>query len=226
MAVDATGTPTSPDSIPKYNTAVDAPSGLGSNAQMDAIQVALSARVGAPAGIISGEVPVWNGSAWVRSSVTGLTPSGIAGYPADGTKHLMGDGTWGKPPGTIMGFGNLGSPNSTAGSFAAAANILGSSVNFTADGVSRYGAICSGAYWTHSFAGSTTMIFNPSVDGTATGVTINATSSNTGLFTPFAGFIDFGVLSNASHAINARLFSGAGATATIGSGFMLIVKVT
>lgn len=36
MAIDATGTPTSLG-IPKFNTAVDAPSGKGSNAQMDAI---------------------------------------------------------------------------------------------------------------------------------------------------------------------------------------------
>lgn len=36
MAQDATGTPTA-KGIPKFNTAVDAPSGKGSNAQMDAI---------------------------------------------------------------------------------------------------------------------------------------------------------------------------------------------
>ena len=94
MATDATGTPTSPDNIPTFNTAVDAPSGLGFNAAMAAIQTALSARAGSPAGVASGEVPVWDGSAWVRSSVTGMTPSGIAGYPADVSKGLAGDGTW------------------------------------------------------------------------------------------------------------------------------------
>ena len=41
MATDATGTPTTNYSIPKFNTAVDAPSGIGSNAQMDAIDTAL-----------------------------------------------------------------------------------------------------------------------------------------------------------------------------------------
>lgn len=42
MATDATGTPTSPDSIPTYNTSTDAPSGLGFNAAIAAIQAALT----------------------------------------------------------------------------------------------------------------------------------------------------------------------------------------
>jgi hypothetical protein len=42
MATDATGTPTAVWSIPKFNTAVDSPSGNGSNAQMDAIETALN----------------------------------------------------------------------------------------------------------------------------------------------------------------------------------------
>lgn len=44
MAVDATGTPTSPDNIPTYATSADAPSGKGFNAAMAAIQTALSGR--------------------------------------------------------------------------------------------------------------------------------------------------------------------------------------
>jgi hypothetical protein len=78
MAVDATGTPTSPDNIPTYNTAVDAPSGKGFNAAMALIQTALSTRVNAPAGIVSGEVPVWNGAAWVRSSVTPVNGNNVS----------------------------------------------------------------------------------------------------------------------------------------------------
>ena len=96
MAQDATGTPTSPDNIPTFNTSVDAPSGNGSNAQMAAIQAALNTRLNTPAGIATGEVPVWNGSTWVRSSTLGFSPSGISGYPNDITKELRGDGSWGK----------------------------------------------------------------------------------------------------------------------------------
>jgi hypothetical protein len=45
MATDATGTPTTNYAIPKFNTAVDSPSGLGSNAQMDAIDTVLFTQV-------------------------------------------------------------------------------------------------------------------------------------------------------------------------------------
>lgn len=95
MATDATGTPTSPDNIPTFNVDVDAPSGLGFNAAMAAIQTALSSRLSTPAGIATGEVPVWNGSTWVRSSATGMAPSGLSGYPNAISKFLRGDGAWG-----------------------------------------------------------------------------------------------------------------------------------
>lgn len=70
MAVDATGVPTSPDNLPKLNTSVDAPSGLGMNAMMDSVQTALNTKPGTPAGLLSGEAMVWNGAAFVRNSVT------------------------------------------------------------------------------------------------------------------------------------------------------------
>lgn len=47
MATDATGAVTSPDNIPTYNTAADAPSGKGLNAIVAAIQAALSTRLSA-----------------------------------------------------------------------------------------------------------------------------------------------------------------------------------
>lgn len=80
MATDATGTPTSPDNIPTFLTSADAPSGKGFNAAMTAIQTALSARVNKPSGIASGEVPVWNGSSWVRSSTTNISANSFSGY--------------------------------------------------------------------------------------------------------------------------------------------------
>lgn len=81
MAQDATGTPTSPDNIPKYNTATDSPSGRGFNAAMDAIQAALLARGPAPT---SGGVKVWNAGTGTWDSPAG----------ADGTKFLRDDGTF------------------------------------------------------------------------------------------------------------------------------------
>lgn len=87
MATDATGAVTSPDNIPTYNTAADAPSGKGLNAIVAAIQAALSA----------------------------LRPSALIGYPADATKALFGDGTWKstspqKITTTTMAAGPPGSP--------------------------------------------------------------------------------------------------------------------
>jgi len=74
MATDRTGTLTSLG-IQKYNTSADAPSGLGFNGALDDIDALLAARVTKPAGIVSGEVPVWNGTTWVRSSA--LAPIGL-----------------------------------------------------------------------------------------------------------------------------------------------------
>lgn len=70
MATDATGTPTSGDSIPKYNVSVDKPSGLGFNAAMDQIQTALNLRLKSTDTPATNEVPVWNGSAWVYQKLT------------------------------------------------------------------------------------------------------------------------------------------------------------
>lgn len=100
MATDATGAPT-PLGIPKYNTSADAPSGLGFNAAMDAIDALIAAKVGKPVGIASGEVPVWNGSAFVRSTTTNVGPTSLGSGTPDATKFLRGDGTWAAAAGGI-----------------------------------------------------------------------------------------------------------------------------
>lgn len=81
MATDATGTPTSLG-IPKYNPNVDAPSGLGFNAAMDAIDALITARGPAPT---SSGVKVWNNGTGAWDAVGGT---------ADGTKFLRDDNTW------------------------------------------------------------------------------------------------------------------------------------
>jgi hypothetical protein len=99
VATDATGAPTSLG-IRKYNTSADAPSGLGFNGAMDDIDALLVARVTKPASIASGEAPVWNGSAFVRSSVTNVGPTSLGSGTPDSTKFLRGDGSWQVPPAT------------------------------------------------------------------------------------------------------------------------------
>lgn len=86
MATDATGAPT-PLGIPKYNPNVDAPSGLGFNAAMDTIDTLIAGRAAKPAGIVSGEVPVWDGTNWVRSSTLPLGTNQIADGAITGEKQ-------------------------------------------------------------------------------------------------------------------------------------------
>jgi hypothetical protein len=76
MPTDATGTPTALG-IPKYNTNVDAPSGLGFNAAMDEIDTLIGGRIESPASPATGDVPVWNGTDWVKSSTTKMSEAGI-----------------------------------------------------------------------------------------------------------------------------------------------------
>lgn len=93
MATDATGTPTTNFSIPKFDTTNDSPSGLGFNAAMDAIDTTLLGFPQAPAGIVSGEAMVYNGTTWVRSSVTKLGLGSIAQGGATSGQALTWNGS-------------------------------------------------------------------------------------------------------------------------------------
>lgn len=103
MATDATGTPTA-KGIPKFNTAVDAPTGKGANAQMDAIDTLLNSYINLPAGIATGETMVWNGAALARSSVTRLTtvrPQDLGQDGATTGQPMVWDGSkW--APGSLV----------------------------------------------------------------------------------------------------------------------------
>lgn len=82
--------PTSPDNLVLLNGPTDNPSAAGINAITNSIQAALDDHVDIPSGIAAGDVPVWNGSAFV-------VPSGTR----DGTKFLRDDGAWAEPSGAM-----------------------------------------------------------------------------------------------------------------------------
>ena len=98
MATDATGPVTSPDNIPTYNTAADAPSGKGLNAIVAAIQAALSTRISKSVVTTAGDLIYGTGASTVARLGIGsagqvLTVSGgaPAWAPAAGGLTLIAD---------------------------------------------------------------------------------------------------------------------------------------
>jgi hypothetical protein len=77
---------------------------------MDAIDTLIAARVTKPSGIVSGEVPVWNGATWVRSSATNVGPASLGSGTPSASNMLRGDGSWQTPPGTEIGYDQIVSP--------------------------------------------------------------------------------------------------------------------
>jgi hypothetical protein len=77
---------------------------------MDAIDTLIAARVTKPSGIVSGEVPVWNGSTFVRSSTTNVGPGSLGSGSPSAANMLRGDGSWQVPPGTEVGYDQITAP--------------------------------------------------------------------------------------------------------------------
>lgn len=230
MALDATGTPTSPDSIPKYNTAVDPPSGKGFNAAMDALQVALSARVDKPASIASGEVPVWNGASWVRSSATrvGLSSitAGLAGQVLGGTGPA-----YAYPPGYEYGYTEFTSNVSITATTEATANQIVSAGAITFDGAPvrvEFGAYlirgpASVSIFVELYDGASSIgvLGQYDMDAGADGVPPRLTRR----FTPTAVAHTYSIRAHLASAGTGTVFGGAGGVGLAMPGFIRITKV-
>jgi len=114
MAQDATGTPTSLWGIPKFNTAVDPPSGKGTNAMMDfidgiiipdllldakgdiiaatAADTAARLAVGANGTFLKANSATSTGLEWGAAGSAGYSTS-LPGSPTDGQEHILVDST-------------------------------------------------------------------------------------------------------------------------------------
>lgn len=222
MALDATGTPTSPDSIPKYNTAVDPPSGKGFNAAMDAIQVALTARtsvlaskVDNPAGIVSGEAVVWDGTTWVRSSVTRITPGSLGSGTPSASNFLRGDGSW-----QVTGSPNVPATTLPASPVTGQQAILTDSLTApTYNWLFQYDTAISGTYKWRFIGGNQATVWIATSEGTTVvAAWVDLATVGPTFTIPRNGDYLVGISASGNHsAAGATLYTGLTINATTGS---------
>lgn len=210
MATDATGSATSPDNIPTYATSADAPSGKGFNAAMAAIQTALNNKIGKPTGLNTNDVPVWNGTTWVRP--TG-TPSS--------TTYLRGDGSWAQAKPIIAYTTQLGTSgvivSSSASTFSAAPNIFSTPISITFDGISNYFIEISAMAFGNNTANAYADVV-VSMDGNQNSYLAQARASTTNDQTPLYGRAMLFTPTAGTHSVNARLMVNSGGTASVFDG--------
>lgn len=207
MATDATGTPTAKFSIPKFNTSADAPSGLGTNAMMDAIDTLIS-NLGI-SGIANTDVPVYN-------SVTGkwIAATGIK----NGTKFLRDDGTWAASS-DILQMGKVTVSASTSNTtFATGVDILALALSFVADGSSDYVLRIEGGYMQNSGAAGTAVYISANLDGAENGRTLFGNAATAQPYLPVNVAIPIMAPLAGAHTINGRFYMNGIGTATFGAG--------
>ena len=198
MATDATGTPTTNFSIPKYDTTNDSPSGLGFNAAMDAIDTTLAGFPQSPSGIVSGEAMVYNGTTWARSSVTNLGLSSIAQGGATTGQALTWNGSaW--APSTISSGATVAT--STAGLPGSPAN---GELALIRAGASNY------EYVTLVYDSTLTKWVSPTVDSlrfSSRGTGHGAITSSYAYYSQIGAFyFPYGTLKSAGLTLQCRLY--------------------
>jgi hypothetical protein len=105
---DATGTPTDLG-IPTYNVNADAPSGLGFNEAMEAIDALIADRAPLPGSATpSGSAAVWNGTSWdsIEVSSSPALVTSLPGSPGDGDQAILVDSTTAPTYAWLMQYGS------------------------------------------------------------------------------------------------------------------------
>jgi len=231
MATDATGSPT-PLGIPKFNTSVDAPSGLGSNAQMDSIDTLIAARIGKPSGIATGEVPVWNGTTFVRSSVTNITAATLA--PGTNGQFLQTTGgvaVWGPGPtngaGTQLDYAQVTADVSITHTTEGTADTVVTGNSITYDGTKNKVEFWCPNITSNGIAAAFVLLRDSTVLGQAVS---NITATTNGAFkaevfdTPTAAAHTYAVKAFQSSAGTLTVKAGAGGSGVLLPAFLRVTK--
>lgn len=181
--------------------------------------------VPAPSGLQTSDVPVWNGSTWVRPSGT---PSASA--------FLRGDGSWAEAPGLEIGYSQITATVNITGTASTAATTIITSSALAFDGQPVIVEFFSPVVTTPSVAAGNVTNIGLYESGTllAQIAQINTTAASTAghvvrtafRFTPAAGNHTYTIMAWATSTTGApRVFAGSGSAGAMVPAFIRFTKV-
>jgi hypothetical protein len=199
---------------------------------MDTLDTLIAARVGKPSGIVTGEVPVWNGSTWVRSSATQI---GLNSLTDPGSGKVIGSLGAGavavQPPGTTLAYVEFTASVSANTVAEAAATLVVSAGAVTFDGTAvdieffSPGYVHGGSSATHGInLWDVATDLGRLYDGTVVASTSDQLGALKRRLTPSAGSHTYNIRIWESSATNFVALAGAGGAGTKLPGYIKITK--